>query len=586
MAPGKGAILCDASSNDWSAFVAYQKLWAQPAHLPPSGLPLLAPGKGAISSMPGAATAALSAPQPRKPGQDDGVATGPTLVVRNTFLEFDDGVCEPCELSRSRSCDAVMDSHTGTSECQVISGVPFPPEQKCSVRELEMPCVSRKCQAGLAAVKPEPSVMGWPEAACVGICESDDCPPSPVHWPERACPPQNPAPAGLVARVASFLPAAAWAGMPEGSVSENAASCVPQCTAFPVPGVLVAYPAPVACWAPHPSGGVAGVSESPLPHAPDAREQTACPEDTPLGGTRCRKRARRQRKTANAVTAAAVARQANDSVVSHGLCFSEMMTQLDASGEQQRCAMAALRGHFARAAFDPQGCRVAQVALDVAGGEELVQLTSELRGTVRKALESPHANFVVQKMVQVMPPAQVQFVVEELRGVAVQTALHCFGCRVICRLLEHCPHRQTEHLVDEVLREGAVLCKDTFGNHVVRHILEHGAPEQRRVVARVLLKDLLHLASHRCASCVVEKALSHCAAEESGDLARALMHDGDTLAQLGCSRYGSYVVRALLDHAQVDAAEARSLLRSVSPRLRQCRFGERLLEDLRGERVV
>lgn len=282
------------------------------------------------------------------------------------------------------------------------------------------------------------------------------------------------------------------------------------------------------------------------------------------------------------MTAVAVVREACDGAGHQDISaahFSHMKSQLAGGGEERRCAMAALKGNFLRDAFDAQGCRVAQAALDVAGREEQAQFAAELHGHVREALRSPHANYVVQKVVEVLPPALVAFVVEELAGAAVETASHCFGCRALCRLLEHCPHDQTARLVDELLQEGRALCKNTFGNHVVRQILEHGTPEQRKAVAGLLVKEPLALASHKTASCVVEAALRHCAAEDQGALAEALMVDADAVGRLACARYGFYVVRALLGHPGL-GAEARARLEAAAPALQKGKFGRHVLGAL------
>lgn len=570
-------VLCDVSGGAWPTLVALQKPCKQPAHTPPSGSPICQ-GKGtAFSSSKGVDTAAaINALLPCKPDPYAGFAQGPVLVVKNTFLNVDCGSGQPPVLSRSRSCDAVVSTGCSTDgECQVIRDSTLGTPAKCAVEDAETPCNSRGCQVMLPTVKPEPAAM-----ACVDtpFVESNDCPPSPVHWPEHNGWPQQLASAGPAAQAACFGSAAGWPAMSGNAFEEGQASHMPQWAAFPAPGMMIACPAPVAYWATE-------SCQFQTPGAPELGEESEPPADTDWSGPGRRKRGRRPRKTANASTGAVVARLASGGAACGDLDFREMLSQLAAGGEQRRGAIAALRGHFLRAAFDAQGCRVAQAALDEAEREEKAELTSELRGHVREALESPHANFVLQKVVEVMPPAMVQFIVKELTGVAVQTALHCFGCRVICRLLEHCPHGQTGSLVDEVLHDGALLCKDNFGNHVVRHILEHGTPAQRRAVARVLLEDPLQMAGHRNASCVVEKALSHCAAEESSALAGALLRDGDTAAQLACGRYGSYVVRALLECEHVDAVETRALLRWQSPKLQQSKFGRRVLEDLGDERT-
>merc|ERR1719375_556316 len=258
---------------------------------------------------------------------------------------------------------------------------------------------------------------------------------------------------------------------------------------------------------------------------------------------------------------------------------AELVSQLG-TGERQPGALARLRDAFARLAFDAQGCRVAQAALDSAGRHEHAELAAELRGRVRESLASPHANFVVQKMVEVMPPGMVAFVAEELAGVAVDTAQHRFACRGICRLLEHCPHDMTQVLVNEILREAPTLCRHKYGNYVIQLILEHGSMEQRQAVVQTLLKDPLGFACHRTGSDVVEHALASYDLEERGALLRAFLRDPASFADLSCSHYGSFVARALVCLPGAEGAEARAMAAEMLPRLHSGKHGKRVAAEL------
>lgn len=259
-----------------------------------------------------------------------------------------------------------------------------------------------------------------------------------------------------------------------------------------------------------------------------------------------------------------------------GASWSAEIAQLSTPGEGRREVLAGLRGNFASLAFDPQGCHLAQAALDVASREEQAELAFELRGWVREAAQCPFANYVAQKMVEVMPPAEVAFMVTELIGAAVETAQHRCGCRVICRLLEHCPHEQTHGLVDEILQAADVLCRHSYGKYVVKHLIEHGTTDQRRAVVETLLKDPLSFAVHKTGSDVVESFLH----EEGHKLAWVLLYDQASVVHLASSRYGSYVARALLRLPGEEGKVAHERLALVSPDLHQSKFGKRVLAEL------
>jgi len=252
-----------------------------------------------------------------------------------------------------------------------------------------------------------------------------------------------------------------------------------------------------------------------------------------------------------------------------------MLSELSHPEDERRAAaLPGLREAFARLAFDAQGCRVAQAALDVAGRGEQAELALELRGRILEAIDSPFANYVVQKVVERLPPKMVTFVVEELAGVVVQTAKHRYGIRILCRLLEHCPQEQIGGLIAEALEEAPALCRHSYGNYLIKHIMEHGSAEQRKAVVGTLLRDPLGFASHRTGSTVVERALSH------RELAEALTRDATSLAKLACCRYGHFVAKALLQLPGKASTEACALLARVSPRLQASKFGKRVLAEL------
>lgn len=258
-------------------------------------------------------------------------------------------------------------------------------------------------------------------------------------------------------------------------------------------------------------------------------------------------------------------------------------SQLGAAGEGRRAVIAELQGSYARLAFDPLGCRLAQAVLDVASHAEQVEFALELRGKVWEALESPYANYVLQKVIEVLPPTMVGFVVEELSCEAVRAAQHCYGCRVLCRLLEHCSRGRAERIIDDLLQEATMLSRHKYGNYVIQHILEHGTARDQQTVARTLLVDPLGFAINRTASNVVERALAHCAAEDRSALLRVLLHDLASVAKLGCSRYGCRILRAVLELSGGEAAAARAMLSAAAQRLQESKYGQRLLAEAKLE---
>jgi len=249
---------------------------------------------------------------------------------------------------------------------------------------------------------------------------------------------------------------------------------------------------------------------------------------------------------------------------------------LQLGGAAHEAALMELKAAFADLAFDAQGCRVVQDALDRVPNEEKSLLACELSGRVREALACKHANYVIQKMVEVMPTERVQFIVDELLGSAVQIAQHRFGVRILCRLLEHCPHEQTNELMAEVLCEVSKLCRHSYGNYVIQQMLEHGTVDQKRSVHQVLLENALGFATHRTASSVVEHALSHGSQEDRDALLRVLAYDGEAFARVACSRWGCRVVAGALMHL----AEARALAAMMQPVLQESKYGRRVLEEL------
>jgi pumilio RNA-binding family len=267
-----------------------------------------------------------------------------------------------------------------------------------------------------------------------------------------------------------------------------------------------------------------------------------------------------------------------------GRC-AELSKQLETGGEARSVALESLRGRVRHFAFDASGCRVVQLALQVASRQESASLLDELRGHVHAACGSPHANYVLQKAVEVLPTAIAAFISQELAGVGAEVARHRYGCRIMCRLVEHHSGRdaQSAALIDEVLVEAMALCRDTYGHHVILSVLEHGTPEQRHVIASALLADtslLVRCARNQHASFVLEKALAFCSEKDRDMLAIELVRRPRTIPQLADSQFGCYVVRALLKLPSEPAQMAQAHLRQAFGQLKGSKFGRRVLDEL------
>lgn len=261
------------------------------------------------------------------------------------------------------------------------------------------------------------------------------------------------------------------------------------------------------------------------------------------------------------------------------------MEALEAGGEASAAALQRLRGSVRRQAFDAHGCRVVQLALQVADSHTAANLVQELHGHVRQAIGSPHANYVIQKVIEVMPTSLASFIAHELQGNGGLVARHRYGCRILCRLLEHsATDEETVRLVDEVLSESEDLCRHSFARHVMQSILEHGLPAQRKLVASALRNDLLRNARNRNASYVIERALTYCDPSDRRALANELINSEGRrtggLVALAQNQFGSYVVRALLRQPGDPAWRTKGQLQSAVPQLQRTKYGQRLLEEL------
>jgi len=216
----------------------------------------------------------------------------------------------------------------------------------------------------------------------------------------------------------------------------------------------------------------------------------------------------------------------------------------DCVERRQLVAWLAICAH--QLALSSQGCRVLQKAIEVVSSSDLVVLSKQLEPYVLELAQSPHGNFVLAKMVERMPPVSISFVIERLQGNASKIAENKYGCRVLERLIEHCSEERLVVLVRELIADADVLSRHQFGNFVVQHLLEHGAPPLRSSIAQQLLPCISALAMHRNASHVVQKALDFSDVAMQTQIAEFLeAGHPNSLVDVACSRYGSYVISSL-----------------------------------------
>eukprot|EP00929_Paragymnodinium_shiwhaense_P024617 TRINITY_DN1508_c2_g1_i1.p1 TRINITY_DN1508_c2_g1~~TRINITY_DN1508_c2_g1_i1.p1 ORF type:complete len:454 (+),score=102.35 TRINITY_DN1508_c2_g1_i1:83-1444(+) len=207
--------------------------------------------------------------------------------------------------------------------------------------------------------------------------------------------------------------------------------------------------------------------------------------------------------------------------------------QINAGGESTKAAIHSIRQSVRRLAFDSQGCRVMQVAIEKGSPADVAELLRELQGSVLRAASSPHGNYVLQKIVEVMPPAFSTFIVEELLGSAAETARHRFGCRIVCRLLEHSStDSRTVKLMDELLAEVGSLVRHEFGHHVMESILEHGIEMHKQVIMVALEQEMGENVFNRSALFALDRALKQSTPGERRRLGSALRRAPETSAAM------------------------------------------------------
>jgi len=231
-------------------------------------------------------------------------------------------------------------------------------------------------------------------------------------------------------------------------------------------------------------------------------------------------------------------------------------------------------------ALSANGTLLIQRALEVTGSDSQIKLSQCLHGSAIRLLDSHHGNHVLQTCIKMMRPHEVQFIYQELsffRGGWASVACHRFGCRVVERLLEHYGPEWNAPIVAAVVEKIDLLSMHPFANYVVQHILEHVPAHCSQVVDALIQVGVPDLAQHRVASHVVEKAFEHGGAENQGALAEAILSTPYAIVDMGCSRYGNFSVRRMLEALQEPlSSRAFQQLAEDVPKLRASKHGRHI----------
>jgi len=233
---------------------------------------------------------------------------------------------------------------------------------------------------------------------------------------------------------------------------------------------------------------------------------------------------------------------------------SSVADLLEKSGKEKRAAIVTwMQPVVLSLAFSAHGTHLIQKALELTGGETQIMLSDCFHGRVRQLLTSHRGNHVLQKMIEMMPPYATEFIFYELsffNGGWAGVARHQFGCRVVQRLLEHCDAGLTAPIVAAVVADINTLSKDPFANYVVQHILEHAPAHQSEVVNAIIQVGVPVMAKHSVASNIVECAFELSGPLDKQALAEAILSIPGAIVDMSCSRYGSFMVRQMLQTLQ------------------------------------
>lgn len=333
-------------------------------------------------------------------------------------------------------------------------------------------------------------------------------------------------------------------------------------------------------------------SSSGIALDPYAFEMKKCisVDEASIGGSTCstapstQRRGRKQRaRPAQRQAAAERHRQAVDQTQKILQEKASYTRRLEAGGEASTAAIKELYGAVWLLSVDADGCRLVQLAIERARGQERARLVEGLHGHVREAMGSPHANYVIQKVVAAMPLEVASFIAKELSGIAAEVCRHRYGCRILCRLIEQFGSSAcVSSLVEEMMEEICSLIQHTFGRYVVQAVLEHGLAAHRHCIADGLAMDILSHATSRNGSYVVESAFRNCNDSDVAMLAAKVVAE-DVLV-LSQDQFGIYVVRALMDMPGDVADCIFCQLNNAPPSIQHNKHFQRLLELLRADK--
>jgi len=251
--------------------------------------------------------------------------------------------------------------------------------------------------------------------------------------------------------------------------------------------------------------------------------------------------------------------------------------------EEKEKILERLLEHAAALALKVHGCRVVQVALDVAGVTYIRKLLESLQSHVVELYESMHGNFVLARLIEKVPAANLGGVLAQLQAKGFEeVATHRYGCRVFERLIEHCTERDLQGLISEVLCKAEKLSQHPYGNFVVQHLLEHSI-SYRSQLLKAILPYIPKLSRDRNGSHVVQRALSY--SDQAGQrkiVSELLAASGEnSLKAIAQNRYGSFVVEQLQElggDEESPAAGVRESLEAGLSEILQTQFGVRVAE--------
>jgi len=249
------------------------------------------------------------------------------------------------------------------------------------------------------------------------------------------------------------------------------------------------------------------------------------------------------------------------------------------SSEEKMAAIAAIEDEVVHMAFHPEGCRVVQLALEVARDGSRLKLADAFKTHVIEAALDPSANFVIQKMIEVLPVAFTSFVPKELKGFVKEVASNRHGCRIFCRLLEHIGCDETIEVIQEALQNISFLACSPYGKHVIQAMLEYGSATQRKQIVDALCIKLISYAKGRITSTVVEKALDHASEADKLHMVAELLADEKEMLAMADSQYGRFIVKALCQMPGRPSERVMEILRQGQDHLCKSKHGMSCLRD-------